>query len=152
MAAGTLVVRERTPGARRLPIPVHPAAAAWAAGVELSGLGDDLALSIRQYLGRLGQLDPGAAASLGERLTAETATRIGMWPPPGMHPAVYLSAVLAERQRRDWERRAGASAPVVSFVPPSGPSAPIPPSTPAGGGDANGGWGGGWGGGFTPPS
>lgn len=147
MAAGTLVVRERTPGARRLPVPVHPAAAAWATGVELSGLSDELALSIRQYLGRLGQLDPGAAVPLGERLTAETAARIGMGPPPGMHPVVYLSAVLAERQRRDWERRAGAS---VASPPPSAVvAAPVPPSPPGGGSGADTGGGGG---GFTPPS
>ncbi|MYW00144.1 RDD family protein, partial [Streptomyces sp. SID3343] len=106
MAAGTLVVRERTPASRNLPIPLHPAAAAWATGIELSGLSDGLALAVRQYLGRLDQLDPGIAASLGERLTADTAARIGLAPPPGMHPVVYLSAVLAERQRRDWERQA----------------------------------------------
>jgi uncharacterized RDD family membrane protein YckC len=149
MAAGTLVIRERTPASRALPIPLHPAAAAWATGIELSGLSDALALAIRQYLGRLDQLDPGIAASLGERLTADTSARIGLAPPPGMHPVVYLSAVLAERQRRDWERQAvrgataaapGATAaarPLGPLVPP-----PVPPAEPPVRG----------GGGFSPPS
>ncbi|WP_406286167.1 RDD family protein [Embleya sp. NBC_00896] len=130
MAAGTFVVRERTPGMRRLPIPLHPAAAAWATGVELSGLSDDLALTIRQYLGRLDQLDPGIAASLGERLTVETSARIGMAPPPGMHPVVYLSAVLAERQRRDWERHAAAARGSAPAEAPPPPAPFVPPTEP----------------------
>ncbi|MGW1997987.1 RDD family protein [Embleya sp. NPDC001921] len=108
MAAGTFVVRERTPGARQLPLPLHPAAAAWATGIELSGVTDELALAIRHYLSRRGELDPAIEASLGERLMVDTANRIGMGPPPGMHPVVFLAAVLAERQRRDWERYAAA--------------------------------------------
>ncbi|WP_406296722.1 RDD family protein [Embleya sp. NBC_00888] len=118
MAAGTFVVRERTPGARQLPLPLHPAAAAWAAGIELSGLTDELALAIRQYLSRRGELDPAIEASLGERLMVDTANRIGMGPPPGMHPVVFLAAVLAERQRRDWERYTAARHGYAPTTPP----------------------------------
>ncbi|MFF7248203.1 RDD family protein [Embleya sp. NPDC008237] len=126
MAAGTFVVRERTPAARHLPVPLHPAASAWATGIELSGLTDDLALAIRQFLSRRGELDPAIEASLGERLTVDTANRIGIGPPPGMHPVVYLAAVLAERQRRDWERYAGGSHGLAPAAP-----APAPMRTPA---------------------
>ncbi|MFJ8742025.1 RDD family protein [Embleya sp. NPDC127516] len=118
MAAGTFVVRERTPGARQLPLPLHPAAAAWATGIELSGLTDELALAIRQYLSRRGELDPAIEASLGERLMVDTANRIGMGPPPGMHPVVFLAAVLAERQRRDWERYTAARHGYAPSIPP----------------------------------
>lgn len=103
-AAGTFVVRERTPGARHVPIAMHPAAASWAAGLDLSGLTDDLALRGRQYLGRVAQLDPAVAVSLGAGLAGEVASRIGVSPPAGVHPAEFLAAVLAERQRRAYER------------------------------------------------
>ncbi|MET7305151.1 RDD family protein [Embleya sp. NPDC005575] len=136
MAAGTFVVRERTPGARHLPIPLHPAASAWATGIELSGLTDDLALAIRQFLSRRGELDPAIAASLGERLTVDTANRIEIGPPAGMHPVVYLAAVLAERQRRDWERYAsgahGYAADVSSPAPMPAPTTAPTTTQPAG--------------------
>lgn len=103
-AAGTFVVRERTPGARHVPVAMHPAAAAWASGLDLSRLTDDLALQARQYLGRIAQLDPMIAASLGTRLAGEVAARIGVAPPMGVHPAEFLAAVLAERQRRAYQR------------------------------------------------
>ncbi|MFI1384918.1 RDD family protein [Embleya sp. NPDC020886] len=134
MVAGTFVVRERTPGARHLPLPLHPAASAWATGIELSGLSDDLALAIRQFLSRRGDLDPAIEASLGLRLTADTANRIGIGPPPGMHPVVYLAAVLAERQRRDWERYAGGPRGFAAEAPAGAGAAawmPAPPAAPA---------------------
>ncbi|WTW95149.1 RDD family protein [Streptomycetaceae bacterium NBC_01309] len=111
-AAGTFVVLERTPGARQVPVAMHPAAAAWASGLDLSRLTDDLALQARQYLGRIAQLDPSVAAALGTRLAGEVAARIGVAPPSGVHPAGFLAAVLAERQRRAYERvqPAGAAA------------------------------------------
>ncbi|MGW9214678.1 RDD family protein [Embleya sp. NPDC055664] len=132
MAAGTFVVRERTPGVRQLPLPLHPAASAWATGIELSGLSDDLALAIRQYLSRRDQLDPAIAASLAERLTGDTAQRIGVGPPPGMHPVVYLAAVLAERRRRDLERHASAVGGYATgnAAPPAPGSAPLIPPIP----------------------
>ncbi|WP_436790952.1 RDD family protein [Yinghuangia sp. YIM S10712] len=108
-AAGTFVVRERTPGARHVPVAMHPAAAGWAAGLDLSGLTDDLALRARQYLGRITQLDPMVAASLGADLANQIAARIGVSPPAGVHPAEFLAAVLAERQRRAYERAQPAS-------------------------------------------
>ncbi|WP_436777309.1 RDD family protein [Yinghuangia sp. YIM S09857] len=114
-AAGTFVVQERTPGARHVPVAMHPAAAAWASGLDLSRLTDDLALQARQYLGRIAQLDPAVAAALGTRLAGEVAARIGVTPPNGVHPASFLAAVLAERQRRAYER-----------VQPVGPAAPPP--------------------------
>ncbi|MGC0419085.1 RDD family protein [Embleya sp. AB8] len=131
MAAGTFVVRERTPGVRHLPLPLHPAASAWATGIELSGLTDELALAIRQYLSRRGELDPMVAAALGERLMVDTAQRIGVGPPFGMHPVVYLAAVLAERQRRDWERHTAAATRGFAGSPPPSPPPPMPPAAPA---------------------
>lgn len=139
-AAGTFVVRERTPGARHVPVALHPAAASWAAGLDLSGLTDDLALRARQYLGRIAQLDPAVAASLGAGLAGEIAARIGVSPPVGVHPAEFLAAVLAERQRRAFERARAAqgrsvgwgdvAAPAVAPPPGLPPTPALPPAVP----------------------
>ncbi|MCF2532709.1 RDD family protein [Yinghuangia soli] len=129
-AAGTFVVQERTPGARHVPVAMHPAAAAWAAGLDLSGLTDDLALHARQYLGRIAQLDPAVAGELGMRLAGEVAARIGVAPPPGVHPAEFLAAVLAERQRRAYAKSQFAAGPAAGSVPGWGPGPagfPVPP-------------------------
>ncbi|NUU25834.1 MAG: RDD family protein [Streptomycetaceae bacterium] len=129
-AAGTFVVQERTPGARHVPVAMHPAAAAWAAGLDLSGLTDDLALQARQYLGRIAQLDPSVAAALGARLAGEIASRLGMPAPVGVHPAEFLAAVLAERQRRAYARAqpgvawAGVQPGVALPAPEAPPPAP----------------------------
>lgn len=139
-AAGTFVVRERTPGARQVPVAMHPAAAGWAAGLDLSGLTDDLALRARQYLGRIAQLDPAVAASLGVGLAGEIASRIGVSPPAGVHPAEFLAAVLAERQRRAYMRAqpvaqtqpvgwGGVAAPVHAPAPPVEEVPPAAPGT-----------------------
>lgn len=137
-AAGTFVVRERTPGARHVPVAMHPAAAAWAAGLDLSGLTDDLALRARQYLGRIAQLDPTHAGRLGVELATEVAARIGVTPPAGVHPAEFLAAVLAERQRRTYMRTQPAGgaavpvgqAPVASVAPAASvPTVPTAPPT-----------------------
>ncbi|UGQ09551.1 RDD family protein [Yinghuangia sp. ASG 101] len=133
-AAGTFVVRERTPGARHVPVAMHPAAAGWAAGLDLSGLNDELALRSRQYLGRLAQLDPAVAASLGVGLAGEVASRIGVPPPTGVHPADFLAAVLAERQRRAYQRAQPTTQPTTQPQPagwaPAGASAHAPQSVP----------------------
>ncbi|MFC8452304.1 RDD family protein [Kitasatospora sp. NPDC057223] len=113
--AGTLVVRERVPGAGRggpsLP-PVHPqlmqALGGELVALDLSAVPDGLWLAVRQLLGRLGQLDPQVAQSMALRLAGDLASRTGHPAPQGVHPAAYLGAVLAERQRREWARATGA--------------------------------------------
>ncbi len=143
--AGTLVVRERLPQAARAQsaVPQAPPALLHAIGEQLvaldfSAVPDGLWLAVRQFLGRLGQLDPAVAADMAERLAADFAGRTGRAVPYGVHPAAYLSAVLTERQRREWERAAeaarrqqtlapGAPAPAVAYVPAPGHHAPQAP-------------------------
>ncbi|WP_235921609.1 RDD family protein [Lentzea tibetensis] len=98
--AGTVVIRVRVPQTEPPQIAMPPELAAWAATLDLSRLPDDLALAVRQYLGRFGQLSPDARASLGGRLAGEVAGWIAAPPPPGVHVHAYLSAVLAERRNR----------------------------------------------------
>ncbi|MCP9987851.1 RDD family protein [Streptomyces sudanensis] len=105
--AGTLVVRERVPVGRTAPVPLPPP---WLVGrfaqVDLSAVPDGLWLGIRQCLTRMRELDPEAGRALAERLAGELAVCTGAAVPPGVPAAVFLAAVVHERQARD-ARRAG---------------------------------------------
>ncbi|KOV06522.1 membrane protein [Streptomyces sp. XY533] len=136
--AGTLVVRERVPGARVMPVPPPPP---WLAGrftqLDLSAVPDGLWLAIRQYLTRMNQLDPQVGAAMAARLADDLVARTGAPPPAGVPAAAFLMAVVHERQSRDAARafRAAAAASPVAPVPsayaapaPAAPAAPVPSS------------------------
>ncbi|MGW0396177.1 RDD family protein [Streptomyces sp. NPDC003042] len=134
--AGTLVIRERVPGARVMPVPPPPP---WLAGrftgLDLSAVPDGLWLAIRQYLTRMNQLDPQTGAAMAARLADDVVTRTGTPPPAGVPAAAFLMAVVHERQSRDAARafRAAAPgpAPVVAPAPPVVAPAPAPTQAPA---------------------
>ncbi len=132
--AGTLVVRERVPGARVMPVPPPPP---WLAGrftqLDLSAVPEGLWLAIRQYLTRMNQLDPQVGAAMAARLADDLVARTGAPPPAGVPAAAYLMAVVHERQSRDAARafRAAAAA-AASPVPPVAPGyGPVPATGPA---------------------
>lgn len=136
--AGTLVVRERVPGARVMPVPPPPP---WLAGrftaLDLSAVPDGLWLAIRQYLTRMNQLDPHTGAAMAARLADDVVARTGTPPPAGVPAAAFLMAVVHERQTRDAARAfspAAAQGPVAGPDPAPGPwtvAAPAPVSAPA---------------------
>ncbi|MEU1872668.1 RDD family protein [Streptomyces sp. NPDC048376] len=134
--AGTLVVRERVPfsSAGFMP-PPPPWLAGRFSGLDLSAVPDDLWLAVRQYLARMGQLDPRVGWAMAERLAADVAARTGAPVPREVPPPAYLAAVLQERQARE-ARRAFAGAPAPAAPPPA-PVAPpptvLPPAAPPGG-------------------
>src|SRR5690606_6398232 len=130
--AGTLVVRERVPAARSGYVPPPPP---WLAGrfqgLDLSAVPDGLWLAVRQYLTRMGQLDPQVGSAMAQRLASDLADRTGTPVPPGVHPAAYLAAVLQERQAREARRAFGNGAaaggrPGGMAAGPTGPPAPPP--------------------------
>ncbi|MDX3503712.1 RDD family protein [Streptomyces sp. ATCC51928] len=156
--AGTLVIRERVAATgRSVAVPPPPP---WLVGrfaqLDLSAVPDELWSSIRQYLTRMQQLDPGVGRSIAERLAGELVARTGATAPQGVPAAAFLAAVVHERQARDARRvfagpRAQGPVGSVAVVPgvPSvaaGPSVPASPSVsaaPAGaGGTGSGGVGG----------
>ncbi|MER5981288.1 RDD family protein [Streptomyces sp. NPDC001857] len=130
--AGTLVVRERVPVARNgfLP-PPPPWLAGRFSGIDLSAVPDGLWLEIRQYLGRMDQLDPQVGRTIAERLADDLAARTGAPVPPGVPAAAFLAAVVHERRDREARRAfgagggAGADAHGSSAAPAYG--APAPP-------------------------
>ncbi|MFF8387705.1 RDD family protein [Streptomyces kanasensis] len=130
--AGTLVVRERVPVGRTAPVPPPPP---WLVGrftqLDLSAVPDALWLGIRQYLTRMGQLDPAAGRVLAERLADELVARTGTPPPPGVPAAAFLAAVVHERQTRDARRVAPGVGSAGAGV--AGPGAPGPGGSGSGG-------------------
>ncbi|MFE4519879.1 RDD family protein [Kitasatospora sp. NPDC056783] len=142
--AGTVVVRERTPGASGsvspLP-PVHPhllqSMGRELVAMDLSAVPEPLWLAIRQLLGRAGQLDPAVMHRMSARLAEDLSARIGHPIASGLHPAAFLGAVLTERQRREWtrvqERQWAAAGPITAQVPAPRPaSGPFPEPAQAG--------------------
>jgi uncharacterized RDD family membrane protein YckC len=140
--AGTVVVRERVPEVRHTELVMPPPLAAWAASLSLSQLPDPLALSARQFLQRAADLDPRVRGSLGTRLAEEVVARVSPPPPPGTPAEPFLTAVLAERTRREGERL-GAPRDKVSpgwERPTTEPVAPPPADPPPAGDPPQGGF------------
>jgi uncharacterized RDD family membrane protein YckC len=108
-AAGTYVVRERV--ALQLPAPaaMPPQLASWAARADLATLPTGLALAVRQYLGRLPQIDPASRAAVGARLATAVSEYVAPPPPSGTPPEAFLAAVVAARRQRDEARLARES-------------------------------------------
>ncbi|WP_307840606.1 RDD family protein [Streptomyces sp. G44] len=128
--AGTLVVRERVPAGRAsLVAPPPPWLVGRFSGLDLSGVPEGLWLAIRQYLTRMGQLDPRVSWAMAERLAGDLAERTGAPAPQGVPPAAYLAAVVHERQARDARRAFGGAALADGGVaePGAGIGAGFPP-------------------------
>jgi hypothetical protein len=108
LAAGTVVIHDRTPETWGW-VPAMPAhLAGWAALLDLTGLDDDLALAVRHYLARNRRLREPARSRLGYALASEVAAGTTPPAPPGTPGWAYLAAVLAERNQRAARRLAQA--------------------------------------------
>ncbi|MGY5014775.1 RDD family protein [Streptomyces sp. 900105755] len=129
--AGTLVVRERVPVGQTRFVPPPPP---WLAGrfteLDLSAVPDALWLAVRQYLTRMQQLDPQVSWAMAVRLAGDLATRTGTPAPTDIPPAVYLAAVVQERQARE-TRRAFADHAAPSAGMPHAYASPAPAAPPA---------------------
>ena len=99
-AAGTFVIHERSPAPWGWVPSMPPHLATWAAGLDLSGLDDQLALAARHYLARAAGIRQPHNGRFALGLAQEVSAKIAQAPPPGMPSWVYLTAVLAERRRR----------------------------------------------------
>ena len=104
MAAGTLVLQDRVPNPPDWVPVMPPPLAWWAPTLELTRLDDELALSVRQFLARSGDMSLAARELLAADLVADVATRTAPAPPPGTPGWAYLTAVIAERRRREEDR------------------------------------------------
>ncbi|MFC9893212.1 RDD family protein [Nocardia sp. NPDC127579] len=98
--AGTVVVHAQQPLPRPALALPPPWLAGWVGQLDLTGIPEELALAVRQYLTRLRTLTPAAQAGLGQQLVHAVCARIQVAPPNGYPPVQILGAVIAERQRR----------------------------------------------------
>jgi len=103
-AAGTYVVRDRVRLQLPPPATMPPELAAWAAAADMASLPTGLALAVRQFLGRVHQLDPVSRASVGGRLAGAVSEHVAPPPPAGTPPEAFLAAVVAARRERDTAR------------------------------------------------
>lgn len=134
--AGTVVVRERVPVQGAPVAAMPPPLASWAAGLDLSQVPDDLALAARQYLARAPELAPPVREAMGARLAGALAAVTSPAPPPGTPAWAFLSAVLAERRRREFERLGGERpasppGPAAAWTPSAWPPPGSPPAASA---------------------
>ena len=127
LVAGTVVISERVVGTSGSVLPMPPPLAGWATTLDLSRLPDDLALSVRSFLGRQGQLTEQARTDLGNRLVAAVSATVTPPAPAGTPGWAYLAAVLAERRRRA-EQQVVQAAPPAPAPPATAPPAPAPPA------------------------
>ncbi len=105
-AAGTYVVTQRS-RMRLLPPPeMPPPLAAWAGAADVAALPAGLTVAVRQFLARSGSLTPASREPMARELLADVLRFVAPAPPAGFHPEYVLSAVIAERRRRDTERLA----------------------------------------------
>ncbi|GAA4709865.1 RDD family protein [Nocardioides conyzicola] len=105
-AAGTYVVRDRVRLQLPQPTVMPPPLAAWASRADMAALPTGLALAVRQFLGRLPQIDPGSRTAIGDRLAAAVSEYVAPPPPPGTPAEAYLAAVVVARRDRDATRLA----------------------------------------------
>lgn len=128
--AGTIVISERGPRDTGQAIVMPPPLAAWAARLELSRLPEEVAGAARQYLVRWHDLAPHVQHEMGVRIATQVAAFVSPPAPPGVPAHAYLSAVLAERRRRDHERLVRRMAGHAPHAPHAQPPAarPQPPA------------------------
>ncbi|MFG1974369.1 RDD family protein [Nonomuraea fuscirosea] len=135
--AGTIVISDRAPRESGQVIAMPPPLAGWATTLELSQLPDEAAQAARQYLARWHQLSPQVQHDMGVRIATQVAAFVSPAAPAGVPPHAYLSAVLAERRRREQVRfaqRMGTVPPPQSLAgpPPGPPPGPYGPAAPSG--------------------
>ncbi|MFI5957796.1 RDD family protein [Cryptosporangium sp. NPDC051539] len=117
LAAGTIVLVERLPDLSRRPIVMPPELAFWARDLDLTGIDDAMAMTLRQFITRAPGMRAAARTSLERRLSAEVFRSTTPPPPPGTPPPAYLKAIVAERRRREADRLAARRAIVALGAP-----------------------------------
>jgi uncharacterized RDD family membrane protein YckC len=108
MAAGTLVVRERSAQSRVVPawFTAPPGYEGYVASLDVSAMDEDAYGVVRTYLLRYGELTPAAREHLALRIANPLALRLDHTPPRWLHPYMFLVCLAAA-----WQRAHGAPVP-----------------------------------------
>lgn len=135
LAAGTIVIHERSPASwgwvPSTPVPLQE----WAATLDLANVDDRLALAARHFLARSRSFKEPHRTRLGEALAKELLSQTTPAPPPGTPGWAYLAAVVGERHRRaalrlTRHRSTQAKLWPELFVPLSAPTTATPAASP----------------------
>ena len=116
LLAGTYVVRERGVTQRTPPPQMPYELAGWAQLADIGRIPDQLAVGVRQFLGRAPSMHLDARRTMGWALAGELSAYVAPLPPAATHPEAFLAAVLAERRRRDEIRLARDAALVARLT------------------------------------
>lgn len=126
LAAGTLVLRERTgagrPAAVRFPVPAG--AESYAATLDPAGVTSEAYAALRAFLLRAGTLQPGVRADLARRLGEPIAARIGHRKPDQVSWELFLACLAARYQQRGSPTTAPSPAPQTPSATEEGGFAP----------------------------
>jgi uncharacterized RDD family membrane protein YckC len=101
LLAGTYVVRERGVAQRSLPAQMPFELAGWAQLADIGRIPDRQAVAVRQFLSRAPTMQHDARRAMAWSMAGEISGYVAPPPPAATHPEAFLSAVLAERRRRD---------------------------------------------------
>lgn len=132
MAAGTIVVRERSAAGFTESVRFHPVPGteAYVTTLDVTGLGPAEYGTVRSFLLRAHTLAPDVRSRLAGQIASPLAARMHHSPPPGMAAEVFLvslAAAVQERSRATQPRDVGAAASVAALPDPVLPSADVPP-------------------------
>ena len=104
LLAGTMVIQERMRDLAPQRAAVPEALQDWVRGADVGRLPLTLMQDIRSFLPRAGTINPESRRELSRDLLRRTLPHVAPAPPPGTDPEQFLTAVLAERSRRDESR------------------------------------------------
>src|SRR5699024_7112406 len=104
LLAGTMVIQERmrdpVPERLEVPAPLQE----WVRGADVGRLPLTLMQDIRSFLPRAPTINAESRRQLSRDLLRRTLPHVAPAPPPGTDPEAFLTAVIAERSRRDEAR------------------------------------------------
>jgi uncharacterized RDD family membrane protein YckC len=104
LLAGTMVIQERMRSLTPQRAEVPPGLRDWAQAADVGRLPLTLMQDIRSFLPRAATINPESRRQLSRDLLRRTLPHVAPAPPPGTDPEAFLTAVIAERSRRDETR------------------------------------------------
>lgn len=102
LAAGTIVVRERTggPGSSALRFPPPVGLDNYVQSLDITAMSSDQYNFVRSFLTRVLELDPRSREVLATRFARQLSQLLHHDPPAGLHPEVYLACAASAYQLR----------------------------------------------------
>lgn len=104
LMAGTVVLQERMRDRSAPRVSAPPQLEEWSRTADVGRLPLELVQDIRGFLPRSGRMHAESRRAISRSLLQRTLPHVAPAPPPGTDPEAFLTAVIAERSRRDQQR------------------------------------------------